>query len=47
MTKTGTRGAGFAPRDVKLLLDLVEEHLPMGNQDWEFLAVQYNESKFV
>jgi hypothetical protein len=33
MTKAGTRGAGYAPRDVKLLLNMMKEHLPMSNQD--------------
>jgi hypothetical protein len=43
--KKAVRGVGFTPRDVQALLDLVDEHLPMGSQDWEFLAMHYNECK--
>ncbi len=37
-------GSGFSPNNVvDLLLDLVPEHLSIGQNDWEFLASQFNQ----
>ena len=36
------RGASYKSADVAVLLDLVEEMLPLGQSDWDALTLQYN-----
>ena len=37
------RAASYSSADVSVLLDLVEELLPLGQSDWDALTVFYNE----
>jgi hypothetical protein len=41
----GKRGKNFSPTEVKLLLDLIEEKLPLGSQEYETLIEpEYNKA---
>ena len=38
------RGRGFTSASVDVMLDLAEEHLPVGQQMWDELALKFNEA---
>ena len=40
--QTRERGRNFSQASLEVLLELLEQHLPLGQQQWETLSFEYN-----